>query len=244
MNDLVFQEKKELWTTSDLIAEKFDKQHIHVLEKIDTLLKDLENLTLKNSIVKKEYGRVLKFPEVFKEEKYLNDRNREYRRYKLNKPAFTLLLMQFSGKKVIELQRIFNQAFYEMEQHILKTSNQSFQLAREQGKQARLEVTDSIKDLVEYATNQGSSSAKFYYSTITKETYKALGFLDKGEKVPSDFRNHLNSFQLAELFIAETIATQEIERCMKNGLHYKEIYIHAKNKVCEFGKSINSLKLN
>jgi Rha family phage regulatory protein len=243
MNDLVFREKNENWTTSNLIAEKFDKSHKHVLAKIDTLLKDLENLTDETLAVKKKYGRIIKHPEIFKEETFENDRNREYRRYKLNKPAFTLLLMQFSGKKVIELQRTFNQAFYEMEQHILKTSNQSFQLAREQGKQARLEVTDQIKDLVEYATNQGSSSAKFYYSTITKETYKALGFLTKGEKVPSDFRNHLDSMQLAELFIAETIATQEIEKGMKEGLHYKEIYIYAKNKVIEFGKSISSLRL-
>lgn len=243
MNDLVFREKKENWTTSNLIAEKFGKSHKNVLQKIDILLKDLENLRAETSAVKKKYGRIVKYPEIFKEEIFSNDRNREYRRYKLNKPAFTLLLMQFSGKKVIEAQSVFNQAFYEMEQYILKLSNQSFQLAREQGKQARLEVTDSIKDLVEYATKQGSTKANFYYSTITKETYKALGFLEKGEKVPSDFRNQLDSFELAELFIAETIATQEIQRGMDNGLHYREIYVHAKNKVIEFGRSVNSLKL-
>lgn len=236
MNDLVFREKNENWTTSNLIAEKFSKSHDYLLKKIDKLISDLENLTRQKKRVKSQV--------LFKEEKYLNERNREYRRYKLNKPAFTLLIMQLSGTKVLEMQDIFNHAFYEMEQHILKLSNQSFQLAREQGKQARLEVTDSIKELVEYATKQGSQNAKFYYSTITTETYKALGFLEKGEKVPSDFRNHLNSFELAELFIAETIATKEIEKGMKEGLHYKEIYIHAKNKVIEFGKSINSLKLN
>ena len=160
MNELVFQEKNEIWTTSDLIAEKFGKQHIHVLEKIDTLLKDLENLTLKSSIVKNKYGRVVKFPEIFKEETYINERNREYRRYKLNKPAFTLLLMQVSGKKVIEAQRLFNQAFYSMEQHILKLSNHSFQQAREQGKLARKQLTDTIKELVEYATKQATQNAK------------------------------------------------------------------------------------
>lgn len=236
MNDLVFQEKKELWTTSNLIAENFGKAHKHVLNKIDTLLENLENLTDENLAVK--------HPEKFIEENFENDRNREYRRYKLNKPAFTLLLMQFSGKKVIKAQRIFNQAFYEMEQHILKMSNQSFQLAREQGKQARLEVTNSIKDLVEYATRQGSRNAKFYYSTITTETYKALGYLAKGEKVKTGFRDYLDTFQLSELFIAEHYATQEIIKGMKEKLHYKEIYINAKNKVIEFGKSQQLLKLN
>jgi len=236
---LVFHEKKENWTTSNLIAEKLGKNHQHVLEKIDKLINDIKNLTVERSRVKNI--------EIFKEEKYINERNREYRRYKLNKPAFTLLLMQMSGTRIIEAQRLFNNAFYEMEQYILKMQNQDFLTAREQGKYARLEMTDSIKDLVDYATKQGSEKAKFYYSTITKETYKALGFLEKGEKVPSDFRNFLNGFQLAELLIAETIAKQEIERGMSEGLHYKEIYINAKNKVIEFGKSqlkFGFIKLN
>lgn len=232
-SELIFHERGENWTTSTLIAEKFGKSHRHVLEKIDLLLDDLQNLTVEISAVR--------FPEIFKEETFLNSRNREYRRFKLNKPAFTLLLMQFSGKKVIEAQRVFNQAFYAMEQHILKLSNQNWLTAREQGKLARKEVTDAIQDLVEYATKQGSQNAKFYYSTITTETYKALGFLAKGEKVPSNFRNYLDGFQLAELYIAESVATQEIERGMKEGLHYKEIYANAKNKVIRFGESQEKL---
>lgn len=241
MDDLVFREKGDNWTTSNLIAANFGKSHKDVLEKIDALLTDLRDLTAEVSTVR--FGRKIQFPEKFIEETYINDRNREYRRYKLNKPAFTLLLMQFSGKKVIELQRTFNQAFYQMEQHILKQSNQDFLTARAQGKQARIEVTNSIQQLVDYATKQGSSSAKFYYSTITKETYKALQFLSKGEKLPSDFRNHLDALQLAELFIAETIAAKSIEEGMQKELHYKEIYLIAKNEVIDFAKSMQRLVL-
>jgi len=170
-------------------------------------------------------------------EKYISENGHTYERYKMNKPAFTLLIMQMSGKKAFDIQCMFNDAFYDMERYILKLENSQFKAAREQGKIARSEVTDSIKDLVDHAISQGSTNAKFYYSTLTKETYKALGYLAKGEKVGSEFRNHLDNFQLAELFIAETLASRVIEQGIEANLHYKEIYLLAKQEVCTFGKS-------
>jgi hypothetical protein len=170
-------------------------------------------------------------------EKYIAENGHEYERYRLNKPAFTLLLMQMSGNKAVEVQQVFNQAFYDMEQYILKLQNTQFIAAREQGRLARAEVTGSIKELVDLATSQGSTKANFYYSTLTKETYKALGYLASGEKVDSEFRNHLDSFQLAELFIAESLASNVIEQGVADKLHYKEIYLLAKQKVVEYGRA-------
>ena len=151
--------------------------------------------------------------------------------------------MQMSGKKALKVQKMFNGAFYDMEQYILKLQNQDYIAAREQGKIARLEVTDSIKELVDYAVEQGSKNAKFYYSTMTKETYKALGFLAKGEKVGSEFRNHLDKFQLHELVMAEAWAAKIIKAGIDDELHYKEIYLLAKQKVVEFGKAQQQLRL-
>ncbi|MBP7118482.1 Rha family transcriptional regulator [Candidatus Woesebacteria bacterium] len=236
MVDLVVNDKGENWTTSNLVAERLRKPHKHVLEKIRKLLLDLENLTAKNLATKNDSKKFIL-------EDYINERGQTYSRYKLNRPAFTLLMMQMSGKKAFEVQEAFNEAFYEMERYILKMQNTEFIAAREQSKVARLEITDSIKELVEYATAQGSKHANFYYSTITNETYKALGYLAKGEKVGSEFRNHLDKFQLHELVMAEAWAARVIKQSIEAGLHYKEIYLLAKQKVVEFGKSQDNLRL-
>lgn len=244
-DQLVTRYRGENWTTSNLVAEKLGKNHQHVLEKIRKLLSDLEKLTVETSTIINTKKKYVNKPAVekFVLEKYIAENGHEYERYRMNKPAFSLLVMQMSGKEALKIQYSFNVAFYEMEQYILKKENTEFIAAREQGKIARAEVTDSIQDLVEYATKQGSTKAKFYYSTITKETYKALGFLAAGEKVGSEFRNHLDNLQLAELFIAETLASRVIEQGIIDELDYHEIYYRAKQKVCEFGRSQQSLKL-
>lgn len=236
MTDLVVHVKNENWTTSNLVAENLGKPHNHVLAKIRKLLADLENLTVKTLTVKKDYKKFIL-------EDYVNERGQTYSRYRMNKPAFTLLMMQMSGKKALMVHEAFNTAFYEMERYILKTQNAEYLAVREQGKAIRLEVTDAIQKLVERAEEQGSKHAKFYYSTITTETYKALGFLAKGEKIGSEFRDHLDRFQLHELVMAEAWATKMIEQGLEEGLHYKEIYLLAKQKVVEFGKAQDSLRL-
>ncbi len=234
--ELVEHFRGENWTNSNLIAEKLDKNHNHVMAKIRKLLNDLSKFTDETSSMKKNDKK------KFILENYTSANGQTYSRYKMNKPAFTLLIMQMSGKEALKIQDTFNDAFYEMEHFILRKQNVEFITAREQGKIARAECTDAISELVEYATGQGSEHAKYYYSTITTETYKALGYLAKGEKAGSEFRNHLDHFQLAELFIAESLASQAIRQAIEENLHYKEIYLLAKQKVCEFGRSQQALK--
>lgn len=236
MVDLITHVRDENWTTSNLVAEQLKKPHNHILAKIRKLLTDLENLTAKTLTVKND-------PKKYILEDYVNERGQTYSRYRMNKPAFTLLMMQMSGKKAFEVHEAFNTAFYEMERYILKMQNTEYVAARAQSKVARLELTDSIKELVDYATAQGSEHAKFYYATITKETYKALGFLAQGEKIGSEFRNHLDRFQLHELVMAEAWAARVIEQSIAAGLHYKEIYLLAKQKVVEFGRAQEALRL-
>lgn len=247
MNELVTHYRNENWTNSMIVAEKLGKSHKHVLRDIRKLLEGLSKLTAQSWTIDlpntKKYGRDIVPCEKYVLEKYLSENGHEYERYRMNKPAFTLLLMQMTGEEALKIQKSFNHAFYEMEQFILKQHNTEFIAAREQGKLARRQVTDSIQELVEYAKRQGSQHAEFYYATVTKEIYKALGFLAQGEKVGSEFRNHLDNFQLAELFIAETIANREIEAGIDAGLHYKEIYLLAKQKVIDYGRSQEGFRI-
>lgn len=248
MTDLVKHYRNENWTTSMIVAKELGRNHKHVMEKVRTLLtkmQEQDGITVNFSTVKYQKTNSDKSPEIFILESFVSDNGHTYQQYRMNKPAFSLLLMQMSGKKALKAQRLFNIAFYDMEQFILKLQNSKFKAAREQGKIARAEITDTIQIFVEYAVKQGSKHATTYYATITTATYKALGFLAQGEKVGkgSKFRDHLDHFQLAELFIAETLASQVIEIEMEKGTYYRDIYYIAKQKVIDFGEAQQRLRI-
>ena len=148
--------------------------HLHILEKIRNLTNDLP-------IVKSQ----------FIESEFTNERNRKYPMYLMNRDGYMTLVMELNAKSkesrilLSEKKQMFIQAFNKMEDILLKQQNNKQNLewnqSREQGKQIRLETTDTIKEFVEYATNQGSKSANMYYKHFTNAEYKALGFIQQAK---------------------------------------------------------------
>ena len=108
-------------------------------------------------------------------------------------------------------------------------------LARIEGKKARRIETDSIKKLVEYATQQGSKSADKYYMSVTKMTYDLLGF-ESGQ------RDNLTKDQAQQLGMAELMVDIAIRNGISMGLEYKAIYQLAKERVKNLVPSIQLLK--
>jgi len=225
MDNLVSIKNGKVFTTSMQVFEAFDeKSHRNILKKID-------RMTAQN-------GAVLK---MFKETTYTNSQNRNFRMFEMNRDGFALLVMSFTGEKALEWKLKFIEAFNLMEQKLLNQSNVQWLEAREQGKIVRKEETDTIKDFVEYATKQGSRNAKMYYANITKMEYKALELIQqKDEKI----RDSLNIVQLNQLFIAEKLCTQAIKQGMEDNLHYKEIYIYAKDAILNYADSIKMIRLH
>jgi len=222
---LVIVRSNEVFADSRTIAEKFKKQHRNVLKKIDQLRKDLAELDAPNGAPKKDEEL-----EVFREKTHFY-KGQNFRYFEMNRPAFSLLVLGFTGKKALIVRRAFNKAFYDMERMLLNHSNLEWLRSREQGKQVRLEMTDAVKHFVEYATRQGSKNAKMYYANLTVMTYKALGLIEKNEKVRNEFRNKLDQMDLFILTSAERVAQKTLLEGMELGLHYKEIYQLAKQKV-------------
>lgn len=224
--DLVKVVKEEVFCDSSLVARKFGIKHNDVVRTIERLRARLRgtNGTHKIQEIEKEY------------------RGHNYTAYLMDRNFFTLLAMRFENKKALEWQVKFNDAFYEMEQTILSANNNksdnSFIEARTQSKIGRREETDVIKDFVEYATEQGSKSAKFYYKHITNATYKALELMI--HKKPA-LRDTLDIYQLSELLLAERVAKTSLRKYMDMGRNYKDIYESVKEDLLVFG---NSLKLN
>ena len=211
---------QKVFTDSLRIAEKFNKRHDRVIRKIENLIKDDENNRLIFGVV--EY----------------KDKKGEFRKkYIMDRRSFTILSMGFTGKKAFDWKNKFLDAFKVMEKTLLQQSIQSqnteWIAQRSSGKIIHREKTDIIKDFIEYAKSQGGSAkgCGMYYSNIAKMENKALFILE--QKFPN-FRDILNLNQLATITSADGIAKKAIREGIDDGLHYKEIYRMAKNRVETF----------
>ena len=233
MVDLVLAKKKEVFADSRLVADKFDKRHIEVMRKIDKLLLDI-------STIKRGTFDTLKFNK--KEGEY---RGQTFDYYEMNREAFSLLVMSFTGKKALEWKMKFNNAFYTMEkQLVLLQSNKQSELwlaQRTQAKQIRSEETDIIKEFVEYATKQGSQKAQFYYKHITVATYKCLGLVQYQRP---KLRETLDMMQTSQLIMAEMVAQKSLQKYMQDGEHYKTIFTLVKQDLEQFADSFLMNKLS
>ncbi len=220
MTNLVALKGRKILCDSRTVADKFRKKHSHVVKLIRKLSCDFKEIkgNPKSPLIQE------------KEDEY---RGRKYIYYDMDKEFFTHLTMRFRGEKAFEWQRKFIKSFFQMEQALLRQSNLEWQQEREQGKQIRIELTDEIKTFIDYAVGQGSKNAKRYYTTITKMQYKALGLIEKNEKVDKQFRNALDSMELNSLLSAERVARKALTDGVEQKLHYKDIFQLAKINVIQ-----------
>lgn len=102
MEEIVFRgENDQAVISSLLIAEKFGKEHKHVLDAIRELIKGCAE----NSA-----------DPMFEETTYINERNKQaYPMFLMNRDGFTLLAMGFTGKKAMQFKLEYIKAFNKME---------------------------------------------------------------------------------------------------------------------------------
>lgn len=208
MENLVYVKKNTVVCDSLQVAEKFGKNHQHILEAID-------KLTVENSTV----------VEMFHKGTYKADNGHIYRKYLMNRDGFSLLVMGFTGKQAIEWKLQYIEAFNRMETLLLQKQSQIWQDTRKYQKEIRKQETDAIKHLVEYAQEQGSSNAARYYVSLSKLADKAAGITD---------RDKATMGQLATLTLVENI----LHRCIMDGIDleepYKDIYQDCKQRIEQF----------
>ncbi|MCP4392770.1 MAG: Rha family transcriptional regulator [Alphaproteobacteria bacterium] len=219
---LVEVKKEQVYCDSLMVSRKFGQKHNKVTRTIEKLICDMEDLR----------GTACT-PKYIKEER--NYRGRDYTAYLMDKRFFSLLAMRFKGIKALEWQIKFIDAFFEMENKILSTNinkiDKEWLSSRDQSKLSRKAETDVIKEFVEYATNQGSKSAKFYYKHITNATYQALGLMAQNQP---KLRDSMDIYEVSQLILSEKLAKEKISEYMKLGRHYKDIYKSVKNDLIEF----------
>ena len=104
--------------SSRVVAYDFDKQHKHVLEAIENLIKDM--------------GVAEKSADLFIESKYQHPQNKQwYKEYLLTRDGFSLLVMGFTGKEALQWKLQYIEAFNKMEEQIKQQNNPYAHLSKE-----------------------------------------------------------------------------------------------------------------
>ena len=223
MVELVSLVKGEPMASSELVSNRFGVAHSDMLKKIS-------GFSLEISPVR--------FGAMFSESSR-KVRGRDFKTYLMTRDGYMFLVMNISTKKAHQQKLDFIDAFNAMEKALLSIEsngkNNEWVRARLQSKETRLQCTDVIKDFVEYATAQGSNSAKFYYKHITNATYSALGLIQyKKPKI----RDILDFMELSQLVIAENVAKRSIRKHMDNGEHYKTVFVLVKQDLVNFASTL------
>lgn len=149
MTDLVFKGRNDqVLTNSLLVAEKFGKEHKHVLDAIRELIQGC--------------AETLADP-MFVETIYVNEQNRqEYPMFVMNRDGFTLLAMGFTGKKALKFKLDYIAAFNAMERSLkeIKTPQTYAEALRRLADE--VEAKEQIQYQLEQKTEQLDESKEWY----------------------------------------------------------------------------------
>lgn len=232
-SDQVLISRENDWVFCDtrMVSKKFNVHHINIKRIVESIkdkimvMNDIKQNTMKS------------FP-MIRYQEYVY-RGRLFSYYELNKSAFILIIMKLETDNAFEWQIKFIEAFERMEEQILSEHERKqdalWKTQREQGKLVRLTAMDTVKEFVDYATNQGSENAKFYYKHITTACYKCLQLIQT--KKPS-LRDTLDTLELNQLMLAEVVAERSIKEHMANNEHYKTIFVLVKQDLERFADSL------
>lgn len=154
--------------------------------------------------------------------------------------VFICTLMR-NSEKVVDFKDQLSSDFMKMKDALLeiktRQQNASWVEDRKKGKISRREETDIIKEFVDYAQSQGSTSAKMYYTNITRMENKALFIVEQKFK---NLREALDGQQLTVLNTCDQIVAKSLRDGMAESMHYKEIFKKAKADVLGLVKLIGA----
>ncbi len=134
--------------------------------------------------------------------------------------GYLMLVKSFTDDLAWDVQRQLVKSYFRKKQPLY------WQETRQAAKGNRLLETDSIKEFVAYAKQQGSQHADRYYYHLTSLANKAAGITEGRDKAGIQ---QLNSLTLIEHIISEVLKDS-----MGKGKPYKEIYLDCKERIEQF----------
>ena len=197
---MLFERREQAVVCSRVIAEKFEKQHKHIMDAV-------RNLMAENSAVKK----------MFQRSSY-EVRGKPYPEYLMNRDGFSLLVMGFTGQKALDWKLKYIAAFNAMEAFIRERQSTEWLMTRKQGKLIRRSETDTIANLIEYAEAQGSRNMRKQAYTIYSKLVNTLVGVEAGQRDSVPFKT------ISVIGFLEDMILHTVDEEMKRGTHYKDIF--------------------
>lgn len=211
MTNLVELKGNDAFTTSLVIAEGTNNEHRAVRRLIEKYKTDLET-----------FGKVC----ILNAPLETKGGVQEVTYYRLNEEQATFLITLLRNTKVVvAFKKELVRQFYAMRRLLLERETQTWQETRYQGKLTRKAETDVIKQLVDYAKDQGSHNADKLYLTYTKLANKVAGISS---------RDSASVMQLNNLSVIENIILHCIQLGILEDKHYKEIYQDCKQRLIDY----------
>lgn len=207
MTELVFLKHKQALTTSLIVAEKFEKNHQHVMRAIRDLSGEMD---------------VSNFGQMFHKVTYSDTYGRPQPMYLMNRDGVALLGMGFTGSKAMQFKLDFIKAFNQMEQILLQRQNAQWQEIRSATKDGYKELSAAVKELYEFAKAHGCNvSERVFYMNFAKLMNKTLG-------IAPGTRDDLATWQLYEVEKLQFIARTIIAGLIAGGADYHLPYKNCK----------------
>lgn len=219
MNNLLSIKKNQIYLSTDILAEKLGRQHRIIKNLVRNYKKELEILGVlhfENVPNKYNYGKPLQV-------------------YYLNEKQYIFLITNMRTKAnefdtVMKAKIEIADRFVEMEKMILQLKvnkqNEEWIKTRKEGKKARKDFTDILKELLELTKENNPDSTyvkkpNLLYSNFIKMIYKNLYDIEIKTK---NLRDSLSKKQLSILGVAELAALRSIQKEINNNKDVKEIY--------------------
>lgn len=215
-NQLVTLHGNEAFTDSMVIANGTNNQHESVQRRIRDYEKELSSFG-------KLGFEIRPMPS-----------GQEQKIYRLNEMQATFLITLLKNNEVVvKFKMELVRQFYAMRQFIFERQTKDWIVTREQGKITRKSETDIIKQLVEYAKEQGSEHSDKLYLSYTRLANKICGISKRDDATVA---------QLSSLTVAENIILHCIQVGISEEKHYKDIYQDCKQRL-EMFKDIAYLEV-
>ncbi len=147
-----------------------------------------------------------------------------------------------NSNNIMEFKKTLTKEFFRMRKVLIKLTvqkqNEDWHSRRAAGIVERRVETDAIQDFILYAKEQGSQSADKYYMIISKMQNQSLLHLELLGQKYENMRDSVDGFDLDALKMADKIVAQAVREGIKNKMHYKDIYLVARDRVEGFSMAI------
>lgn len=217
MNELVFLKNRQALTTSLIVAEKFEKNHQHVMRDIRDLSNEMD---------------VSDFGQMFFKATYPDSYGRPQPMYLMNRDGVALLGMGFTGAKAMQFKLEFIKAFNAMETALAEMKSAEWKELRNSTKRGNRGMCAAICNIIiPLARAHGSNTPDDkFYMTYQKAVNKAAGIKPKS-------RDELPLGQLYEVEKMQSLVETSIRGLAARGEDdYHQIYCDTKQTLENYSR--------